>query len=288
MKKKKSIISPGLVVQNKPLRVVNYLLLIIFFVMVSVPIAIVFLASFKTNKEYMYSNIWDLPKNFFNFENYKVYIEKGRYVNGMKNVVIMMVVALVTSIAMGTMVAYVMTRFNFRFKKLILGLYILAAIIPGTTTAVATFTIIKGLHLYNTLGAGCLLYSSTGVLDIYIFMQFMRSIPVELDESAMLDGASYFKTYCSIILPLMIPAIGTISILKAVWIYNDFFIPITYMPKLDLATVSTGLRTFSTDRISQWNVMAAGIMAVMIPTLIIFLVTQKYIIAGAVEGSVKS
>ena len=86
----------------------------------------------------------------------------------------------------------------------------------------------------------------------------------------------------------MTPAIGTVSILKVVWIYNDFFIPITYMPKLALATVSTGLRTFSTDRISQWNVMAAGIMAVMIPTLIIFLITQKYIIAGAVEGSVKS
>lgn len=288
MKKKKSVIAPGLVVQNKPLRVVNYILLIIFFIMVIVPIIIVFLTSFKTNKEYMYSSIWDLPKNFFNFENYKIYIKNGRYINGMKNVIIMIVVALVSSVIMGTMVSYVMTRFNFRLKKLILGLYIFAAVIPATTTAVATFTIIKGLHLYNTLGAGCLLYSATGVLDIYLFMQFMSNIPIELDESAMLDGASYFRTYRSIILPLMTPAIGTVSILKVVWIYNDFFIPITYMPKLDLATVSTGLRSFSTDRISQWNVMAAGIMAVMIPTLIIFLITQKYIIAGAVEGSVKS
>lgn len=288
MKKRKNIIAPGLIVQSRLLRIINYIILILFLVIVCVPIIIVFLTSFKTNKEYMYSSIWDLPKSFFNFENYKIYIDKGRYLTGMKNVLLMTVIALVASVVMGTMVSYVMTRFSFRFKRLILGLYIFAAIIPSTTTAVATFTIIKGLHLYNNLGAGCLLYSVTGVLDIYLFMQFMRGISIELDESAMLDGASYFRVYSSIILPLMKPAIGTVAILKIVWIYNDFFIPITYMPDMSLVTVSTGLRSFSADRVSQWNVMAAGIMSVMLPTLIIFLFAQRFIIAGAVEGSVKS
>lgn len=288
MRKKKNIIASGLVVQNRFLRVTNYILLMIFILIVIVPIMIVFLTSFKTNKEYLYTKIWDLPKSFFNFENYKIYFERGRYADGMKNVTIMIVVSLIASVIMGTMVSFVMTRFEFRLKKAILGLYIFAAIIPGTTTAVATFTIIKSLHLYNNLGAGCLLYSATGVLDIYLFMQFMKGIPIELDESAMLDGASYFQIYRSIILPLMIPAISTVSILKVVWIYNDYFIPITYMPKMSLMTVSTGLKIFSTDRITQWNVMAAGIISVMLPTLIVYLFAQKYIIAGALEGSVKS
>lgn len=287
-KSKKQVIAPGLVVQNKLLRIVNYVLLSLFLLIVIVPILIVFVTSFKTNKEYMYTKIWDMPKSFLNFDNYRVYFDRGKYLVGLKNVSILILVALVSSVVMGTMVSFIMTRFDFRLKKIILGLYIFAAIIPGTTTAVATFKIIQHLHLYNTMGAGCLLYSATGVLDIYLFMQFIRGIPLELDESAMLDGATYFRIYRSIVLPLMVPAISTVSILKVVWIYNDFFIPITYMPNMDLMTVSTGLKFFSTDRITQWNVMAAGIIAVMLPTLLVYLLMQKYIIAGALEGSVKS
>lgn len=285
---KKVQFSAGLVVRNPALRIFNYFLLFTFVLLVLVPLLIVLITSFKTNEEYMYSKLWDLPKSFLNFDNFLIYFQKGRMLTGFKNLAILISTSLIASIFMGTTVAYVVSRFNFRFKKLILVAYIFAAIIPTTTTAVATFSIIKALHVYNTIYAGIILFSSTGVLDIYMFIQFISKISIELDQSARVDGASYFRIYWSIILPLMKPAIATVSILKIVSIYNDFFIPFTYMPSMKLSTITTGLMTFTNDRVSQWNVMGAGIIAVMLPTLIIYLFAQKYIIAGVTDGSVKS
>lgn len=282
----KYIAADGLSVKSPLLRTVNYALLVFFVLLVVVPLLIVLITSLKSNDEYLYTKVWDLPK-ILNWENYLVYVQKGKMLQGLKNVGIMTAVALTASIFMGTMVAYVVSRFKFQGKKLILSAYVFAAIIPTTTTAVATFTIIRALHAYNSLYAGCILYSATGVLDIYMFIQFMSSISRELDQSARIDGASYFKVYWSIILPLMRPAIATISILKIVTIYNDFFTPITYMPSMKLSTITTGLMVFTNDRISQWNVMSAGIIAVMLPTLLVYLFAQRYIIAGVTTGSVK-
>ncbi|AEI39890.1 carbohydrate ABC transporter permease [Paenibacillus mucilaginosus] len=287
MRKQRSMES-GLVVNHPLLRLLNYALLLGFVILVIAPILIVFLVSFKSNQEYMYSQVWDLPQSFLNFDNFKVYWKRGKMLLGFQNVGILIVVSLITSIFMGTMVAYVVTRFKFRGRKLILGLYVFAAVLPTTTTAIATFTVIKSLALYNTLYAGLLLYSAAGVLDIYMFMQFMYKIPTELDQSARVEGASYFRVYWSVILPLMRPAIATISILKVVGIYNDFFIPTVYMPSSKLSTITSGLMLFTQDRMSQWNVLSAGIIAVLLPTLIIYLAAQRFIISGVTDGAVKS
>ncbi|CAN7251047.1 carbohydrate ABC transporter permease [Paenibacillus sp. LjRoot153] len=278
----------GLVVNHPALRLFNYAILLLFVIMVLTPILIVFLVSFKSNQEYIYSHVWDLPKSFLNFENFSVYWKRGKMMLGFKNVGILILVALLTSIFMGTMVAFVVTRFQFRFRKLLLGMYVFAAVLPTTTTAIATFTIIKSLHLYNTLTAGLVLYSAAGVLDIYMFMQFMYKIPTELDQSARVEGASYWRVYWSLILPLMRPAIATISILKVVSIYNDFFVPTVYMPSSKLSTITSGLMLFTQDRASQWNVLSAGIIAVLLPTLIIYLLAQRFIISGVTDGAVKS
>ncbi|UJF31763.1 carbohydrate ABC transporter permease [Paenibacillus hexagrammi] len=285
---KRRYFESGLVVNHPVLRLFNYSLLLLFVIMVVTPILIVFLASFKSNQEYMYSHVWDLPKSFLNFENFSIYWKRGKMLLGFKNVGILILVALFTSIFMGTMVAFVVTRFQFRFRKLLLGMYVFAAVLPSTTTAIATFTIIKSLHLYNTLTAGLVLYSAAGVLDIYMFMQFMYKIPTELDQSARVEGASYWRVYWSLILPLMRPAIATISILKVVGIYNDFFVPTVYMPSSKLSTITSGLMLFTQDRLSQWNVLSAGIIAVLLPTLIIYLLAQRFIISGVTDGAVKS
>jgi multiple sugar transport system permease protein len=141
--------------------------------------------------------------------------------------------------------------------------------------------------LYNTIYAGMVLYVATDVLQIYVFLQFVRRIPYEIDESALLDGSSFFRIYWSIILPQMKPAIATVAIIKMLGVYNDMFTPYLYMPKSTLRTVTTAIMMFSYDRNSQWNVMAAGILAVMIPTLILYLFAQRSIIAGITEGAVK-
>ncbi len=105
---------------------------------------------------------------------------------------------------------------------------------PAVTAQVATFQIIKGLGLFNTRWSAIALFIGTDIVSIYIFIQFMRGIPRSLDEAAIMEGASHFRVYRSIILPLLVPAIVTVVIIKGVAIYNEFYIPFLYMPSPDL------------------------------------------------------
>jgi multiple sugar transport system permease protein len=185
------------------------------------------------------------------------------------------------------MIAYVLDRFKFKGKKIMVAAFLLATLIPSVTTQVATFQIINALDLFNTRWAAIVMYLGTDIIAVYIFLQFLGSISSALDESAMLDGASYFTIYWRIILPLLKPAIVTVIIVKGVNIYNDFYTPFLYMPKTDLQVISTALFKFKGPFGSQWEVISAGIMIAIIPTMIIFLLLQKYIYNGFAQGSVK-
>lgn len=127
----------------------------------------------------------------------------------------------------------------------------------------------------------------TDIIAIYIFLQFLGTIPRELDEAAIIEGASYLTIYSRIILPLLKPAIATVIIIKGVAVYNDFYIPFLYMPKASLGVISTTLFKFKGPYGSQWEVICAGVVIAIIPTLIAFLTLQKYIYSGLTAGSVK-
>jgi raffinose/stachyose/melibiose transport system permease protein len=277
----------GIYIRSFVLKAVNYLLLILCCIVIIMPILILLNISFKTNQEYLYSSLMDPPKNILNFSNFINAVRKSNMLLGLKNTIILIVPSVVGNIVLGTMVAYAIGRFRFRGRKLLLGAFIAASVIPSTTTQVATFTVIKSMALYDTIFSAMVLYLGTGILQIYIFLQFIDNIPYELDESALLDGASYFRIYASIIIPEMKPAIATVGIIKILAIYNDMYIPYLYMPSINLKTVSTSLMAFSYDQNAQWNIMAAGIIVVMIPTLLLYLYLQKYIIAGIANGAVK-
>jgi raffinose/stachyose/melibiose transport system permease protein len=273
--------------RNQLIKALNFLLLVAIILIIFVPLYIVFTMSFKTDNEYITKSIFSLPSNFFNFKNYFTVFEQSKLIIGFKNVALLCLVSVTGSVIMGLMVSYVLTRFEFRFKKIISFLFLLSAIIPSLTVQVALFHVIKSLHIFNTIYSCMLLYMATDIVQIYIFIQFINKIPYELDESAIIDGASYFRTFRSIIIPQMKPAIATVVILKVLEIYNDMYRPYLYMPKTDLRTVTTCILTFSYDRFSSWTLMSAGIVAVMLPTIIMYLFFQRYIISGVTDGSVK-
>ena len=117
--------------------------------------------------------------------------------------------------------------------------------------------------------------------------QFLRGIPEELDESAALEGANRFTIYWRIILPLMKPAIATVVIIKGIAIYNEFYIPFLYMPSRDLGVISTSLFRFKGPFGTQWEIISAGVILVIIPTLIAFLALQRFIYNGFTAGATK-
>jgi len=181
--------------------------------------------------------------------------------------------------------AYVIARFNFRLKKLIMGLYTVAIIIPTTTTQVANFSTIKILGVMGTPYALILLYCGTDIVALFIFLQFIRNIPVSLDEAALVEGAGYFTIYRRIILPLIIPAIVTVLIIKTVAVFNDIFLPYLYMPQS--YTLSTALMRFTSTAASDYKLVSAATIIGILPIVIIYIFLQKFIMAGVINGAVK-
>lgn len=267
--------------------ILKYLSLIVAALIVIIPILVVIFAAFKTTKEFNLSGKLELPKNFFNFANFQKAFKDGGMITGLKNTVIIMMASLTGTIIFAAMVAYVLNRFEFFGKKLILGAYLAAMLVPMVTTQVATYKIINALGLYGSLGAPIVLYLGADVMSLYIMLLFMDSIHVSLDESAKLEGASIPYIFIKIIMPNLKPAIATIAIIRGVTIYNDFYIPFLYLPDQSQLTLSTTLYKFMGPYGGQWNVICAGIILIMIPTTVVFLSLQKYIYSGFVNGSVK-
>ena len=269
------------------LTTLKYLSLVVASVVTLLPLGVVLIASLKTKVEFTTTGPFDLPANLFNVENFVTAFVKGNMVQGLINTSFILVVSLAGTILIGTMTAYAIDRFNFRAKKLILGLFLIATLVPGVTTQVATFQIVNNLGLFNSLAAPIVLFLGTDIVSIYIFVQFMSSIPKSLDEAAMLDGANRWTIYWRVILPLLKPAIATVVIIRGIAIYNEFYIPFLYMPSQELGTISTSLFRFKGPFGAQWEVIAAGTILVIVPTLILFLFLQKYIYNGFISGATK-
>lgn len=266
---------------------IKYASLILGVFVAVIPIVVILFASFKTSTEYTTTGPLTPPSDWTNISNYVRAFTEGNMIRGFVNTAIILVAAIVGSTLTGSMIAYVLNRFEFKGRKLLIGAFLLATLIPGVTTQVATFQIINALGVFNTRWAAILLYLGTDIIAVYIFMQFMQSISKSLDESAMLDGASYFDIYGRIILPLLRPAIVTVIIIKGVNVYNDFYTPFLYMPKRSLHVISTALFKFKGPYGSEWEVICAGVMIAIIPTIIIFIALQKHIYSGITQGSVK-
>ncbi len=265
----------------------GYFVLIFFVCLILGPLFIVLNVSFKSMEEYLNNGVYSIAENFFNISNYIEAFETGGFLQAFANTGILLVTCVPISILMGTMVAYILDRFTFKFKKAIFTAFVVPTFIPMMTVSIATFTIIRMLGLYNSIFAGILIYIGSDIVQIYIFLQFMKQIPIAVDESAMIDGASKFRIFYSIILPQLRPAIATAAILKILAIYNDFFTPYLYMPDSELKTVATALNSFSGDKMANWPLMSAAIIFVAIPTIVIYILLQKHIIGGVTDGAVK-
>ncbi|MCL6442976.1 MAG: carbohydrate ABC transporter permease [Alicyclobacillus sp.] len=267
-------------------QIIKYASLVFWGLVVLFPPYVVACAALKTDVEYNQTNLLQWPAHLA-WSNFALAFQQGDFGLAFFNTAFIVVLSLIGNIILGTMVAYVLGRFDFKLKKLVLFAYLIVVFIPQITTQVATFGVIKNLGLFDTRFAAILLYLGTDVVQIYIYLQFVNKIPVALDEAAMLEGASYFRIYRTIIFPLMKPAIATAVILKTIAIYNDMFTPYLYMPSENLGTVSTSLMRFTGPFSAHWNLICAAVLMIAIPTIILFLILQRYIFSGIVAGSVK-
>ncbi|MGW1591761.1 carbohydrate ABC transporter permease [Streptomyces sp. NPDC002386] len=264
----------------------TYLALIGASLVVLVPLAVVLLTSLKTSQEVADGQgALALPHDWLNFSNYATAFSDGKMLTAFGNTAFILLFSITGTVIIGSMTAYAIDRFDFRFKKLVMALFLIATLVPGVTTQVATFQVVNSFGLFDTRWAPILLYMGTDIVSICIFLQFIRGIPVSVDEAARLDGANAFTVYRKIIFPMLKPAIATVVIIKGITTYNDFYIPFLYMPSEDLGTISTALYRFKGPFGAHWETISAGAILVILPTLVIFLFLQRYIYNGFAQGS---
>ncbi len=266
----------------------KYFSLVFFSFVAVLPVVSCVITAFKTDTEYQQTNVMVMPESWLNFDNFIQAFQRANMGRAFINSTIILVCVLVVSTFVGTQLAYVLNRFKFPGNGLIRNLFLFASLLPGVAMQVAVYEIMYKLGFINSLIGYIIMMCGTDVISIYIYIQFFENIPISLDESGIVDGASYFTIFYKILLPLVKPAIVTSCILKGVGTYNEYYSANLYLQdKKIYPTVATSLYTFVGPLGSKYNLICAGVIISLLPALIVFITCQKQIYSGLTSGAVK-
>lgn len=266
---------------------IKYFSMVFFSFISLLPIVSCVITAFKTETEYQNTNVMTPPESWFNFSNFTDAFSRAHMGRAFLNSAIVVVIVVVGSVMIGSMIAYVLNRFKFPGNGLIRSLFLFATLLPGIAMQVSTYQLMYQIGFINHMYGYIILMMGTDVMSIYIFIQFFENISTSLDESAYMDGASYFTIFFRILFPLLKPAIVTCMILKGVGVYNEYYSANLYLVDQKLKTVAISLYTFTGPLGSKYNLICAGVIITLLPALIIFIAFQKQIYSGLTAGAVK-
>lgn len=266
----------------------KYFMLITASFIAVLPIVSCVITAFKTPEEYANTNVMTLPGSWTYFDNFIEAWNKANMGTAFRNSIIVLFCVLLGSVMIGSMLAYVLNRFKFHGNALIRNLFLFASLLPGIAMQVSVYAIMNSLGFINHLYGYIIVMMGTDIISVTIFIQFFENISPSLDESAIMDGCTYFGVFFKILFPLLKPAIITVMILKGVGTYNEYYMANLYLQdKANLGVVSTALYTFQGPLGSQYNYICAGVIITLLPALIIFICCQKQIYGGLAAGAVK-
>ncbi|MBP1532624.1 MAG: carbohydrate ABC transporter permease [Ruminococcus sp.] len=271
--------------ETKLYKVIRYVILIAASIFVIVPLVPLIFMAFKTGAEYSSTSVLEPPKSFTNMYNFSYALRVGELGKAFLYTAIILVISLAVQVTLTAMVAYVLHRFDFKFKNAVKIMFTLTMFIPVVATQNLVFRMMYSVGLVNTMWSVIILYSGVGIVGIYIMLNQLDNISREIDEAAYIDGATHFYTFIKIIFPLMKPACTTMIIINGIGLYNDFYIPNLYLNR-DVQTFTVALYKFFGSMSTPFEIVAAAIIIGIIPIMIVFIFLQKYIYNG-LAGSVK-
>jgi multiple sugar transport system permease protein len=234
----------------------------------------------------------------FNFDNFIHAWNQGGFANLLANSAIITIPTVILTLFFASMMAFAVSRFSWRFNITLLIMFTAGNLLPPQSLAAPLFQMFKHVELpFWISDSGTLLNTYTSVIAVdtafqigfctFVLSNYMKALPQELTEAAVVDGASVWRQYYGIIMPLTRPAFAALGTLEVIWIYNDFFWPLLFIQSGDRLPLTTGLNNLKGQFLSDYNLMAAGAMITVIPTLIIYLVLQKQFVAGLTLGANK-
>jgi ABC-type sugar transport system, permease component len=252
-----------------------------------VPIFVIINYSFKTKQELYMRSPLSLP-NSLNFDNYIKAFNKLDMVTTFSNTLLYTAVSvLILAVLCGT-TAWAIARGKHKFFKFCYIYFIIGILIPYQALFLQVFIIGDKLNLVNTRYGIIFMYVATGIsFGVFLMTSFMSTVPIELEESARIDGCSVFRTYFKIVMPLLKPAMATLIIMQAFQIWNDYLLASLYVSDKQLKTLTVAIQSLFSAQTSDYLTAIAAIIISVLPIAILFISLQKYFIKGMTVGAVK-
>lgn len=265
----------------------DLIMLLVIGIVFVVPFAFILLMASKTAPEAAQFS-FTLPTDFQLFHNMWTVIQFRDYrmLLALWNSTLLTVGSVILIVILGASVAFVLQRRNDRVASLASTLLLTGLIVPPAV--VPTIFVLQELGIYKTLLG--LIFVEVAIqlpFAVLIMRAFMASIPRQIDEAAIIDGASAWQLFLYVILPLLRPAIISVVVVSAVVIYNDFTLPLYFLPGAENVTAQITLFSFMSQFTSQWNLLFADVVIITIPPLIMYMFFQRQIVSGLTSGSVK-
>jgi raffinose/stachyose/melibiose transport system permease protein len=239
------------------------------------PFAAILIDAAAWPEEFMFSNyakVWDIinfPRAFWNS-------------------LIITVASNIGLVIISSMAAWKMVRTPGKFSKILFVIFVSAMVIPFQTVMIPLMKLGGALNLTNSIPGLVIMYFGFGVpLSLFLFHGFVKTVPVEIEESAMIDGCSQFGMFWRIVFPLLKPITVTVIILNTLWIWNDYLLPLLVLQDAELRTIPLAASSFFAQYTKQWDMGLAALVLGIAPIIVFFLLLQKHIIKGIASGSIK-
>lgn len=267
---------------------IKYTFLVIIAFIQIIPLFWLLLFSLKDNNQIFSENSFALPSPFV-WENYTFAFTRGGVGKYFLNSVIVSTVTVVLVLLLASMVTYAVIRMEWRLKKVAYVYFLMGLMIPIHSGLLPLFLVIKRLGLLNTRVALIFPYTAFGLsMAIMIISGFIVAIPRELEEAAAIDGASIYKIFQIIVMPLIKPALAALTIITFKNSWNEMMMATVFINKAELKTLTVGINSLTGEYMSEWGVIGAGLMIASVPIIVVYLIMsekiQKGLIAGAVKG----
>jgi raffinose/stachyose/melibiose transport system permease protein len=261
-------------------------MMVIYVLLIFYPLFNMVVSSLKPTRE-IFQNPFGLPSSPL-FENYKaVWVDRGfgRY---FRNSLFITVCSMVFVVFLGSMASFGVSRYQYKLRTWVYMLFLSGIMLPLKAAIIPLFIIIKNLGLMDKHVSVILIFIAMGLPStVFILSGFMKTIPLDLEYAARIDGCNDWMIYRRIVMPITTSAIALVTIYNAVPIWNDFFFPLVFLQSDRLKTLPIGLSTFFGQYSTNWSLLFTGLSIAILPMLFLYLFMSKYFIRGMTAGAIK-
>lgn len=269
--------------KSKWLKYVTICILLLIFI---IPFYLMVINSFKTTQQFV-SSPFSLP-NKVDFHNYADAFKKMNFLNAIGNSTIITSISVALIMLTSSMAAYFLVRFKWRINKIIFAIFVASMIVPFQAIMIPLVSIYGNMDLMNSKWVLIFMYVGFGqAFAIFIFHGFIKNIPLEMEEAALLDGCNRMQSFFKIVFPLLKPVLITVLILDVLWIWNDYLLPSLVLLSPTERTLPLSTYNFFSSYSVDFAPLMAGIILTILPVLIVYLFCQKQIVKGVVQGAIK-